>query len=112
MRKEPEPTYIAEIRIARTNRLLALLVCRAPERPVAQRAVVLHRPRVYGGPRKKKISILLQYVGNCALTVLASGVGGRRAFFSLDLADATTASYLPRHKTYKNFLGILPFLSH
>ena len=43
-----ESTYIAEIRIARTNRLLALLVRRAPERPVAQRALILHRPRVYG----------------------------------------------------------------
>ena len=41
-----EPTYIAQIRITCAN-LLALLVRRAAERPVAQGAVVLHRPRVY-----------------------------------------------------------------
>ena len=43
-----EPTYIAQICITCAY-LLALLVRRAAERerPVAQSAVVLHRPRVY-----------------------------------------------------------------
>ena len=60
-------------------------------------------------PKKyKKISIP-HLLGVEPLTVLASGVGGRRAIFRLNLPDTTTASYRI-HKAWKRILGILTYL--
>ena len=90
-----------------------------PARPSSSRARAARCPRrsrtsstscLLNRKSIKKISIP-HLLGVEPLTVLASGVGGRRAIFRLNLPDTTTASYRI-HKAWKRILTYLDFPNH